>query len=115
MYTTPFTTTGAAANEPAPDTPFAAVPVSLNVHASFSDATFDEEIRDPAASRELARSPFGYAHDPAGAAAPANSLEVGAGCPEELHPATTSPPVKPATASASGPILRHRHLVRCVI
>jgi hypothetical protein len=115
MYTTPFTTTGAAANEPVPDTPVAAVPVSLNVHASFSDATFDEEIRDPAASRELARSPFGYADAPAGAAAPVNALEVGAGCPEELHPATMVPPARLATASASGAILRDRYLARCVI
>jgi hypothetical protein len=115
MYTTPFATTGAAANEPAPDTPVAAVPVSLNVHASFSDATFDEEIRDPVASRELARSPFGYAEAPAGAAAPANALEAGAGCPEELHPATMIPPVKLATVSASGAILRERYLARCVI
>src|ERR1700726_3935107 len=105
MYTVPFTTTGAAANEPAPFTPFAAVPDSLNVHASLSDATFDEEIRDPTASRVLARSPFGNAHDPVGAAAPANVLDVGAGCPEELHPATMIPPVRLATVSASGTIL----------
>jgi hypothetical protein len=115
MYTTPFATTGAAANEPAPDTPAAAVPVSLNVHASFSDATFEEEIRDPAASRELARSPFGYAEAPAGVAAPVNALEVGAGCPEELHPATMIPPVRLATVSASGAIPRERYLARCVI
>jgi hypothetical protein len=106
MYTVLFTTTGAAANEPAPLTPFAAVPVSLNVHASFSDATFDEEIRDPAAFRVLSRSPFGSAHDPAGAAAPANLLDVGAGGAEELHPATTIPPARPATVSATGAILR---------
>src|ERR1700735_4560458 len=115
MYTTPFATTGAAANEPAPDTPVAAVPVSSNVHASFSDATFDAESRDPVASRELARSPFGYAEAPAGAAAPENALEAGAGCPEELHPATMIPPVKLATVSASGAILRGRYLARWVI
>jgi hypothetical protein len=115
MYTTPFTMTGAAANEPVPDTPVAAVPVSLNVHDSFSDATLDEEIRDPAASRELARSSFGYAAAPAGAAAPVNALEVGAGCPEELHPATMIPPARLATASASGAIVRDRYLARCVI
>jgi hypothetical protein len=116
MYTTPFTTTGAAANEPEPDTPVAAVPVSLNVHASFSDATFDDEIRDPTASRVLVRSPFGYAHDPAGGAAPANVLDVGAGCAEdaeELHPAA-SPPVKLATVSATGAILRYL-ATRCLI
>src|ERR1700742_1918942 len=115
MYTTPFATTGAAANEPAPDTPVAAVPVSLNVHASFSDATFDEEIRDPVASRELARSSFGYAEAPAGAAAPEHALEAGAGRPAGPHPPSMSPPVKRATVSASGAILRERYLARCVI
>jgi hypothetical protein len=73
----------------------------------LSDATFDEEIRDPTASRVLARSPFGNAHDPVAAAAPANVLDVGAGCPEELHPATMLPPVRLATVSASGTILRY--------
>jgi hypothetical protein len=89
-----------------PDTPVAAVPDSLNVHASFSDATFDDEIRDPTASLVLPRSPFGYAHDPAGWAAPENVLVVGAGC-AELHPATTAPQARLATASASGSILRY--------
>jgi len=83
------------------------VPDSLNVHASFSDATFDDEIRDPAASLVLARSPFGSVHDPAGAAAPANALDVGAGGAEELHPATAPPQARLAAASVSGAILRY--------
>jgi hypothetical protein len=114
MYTVPSTTTGAAANAPAPFTPFAAVPASLNVHASFSDATFADEITDPAASRVLSRSPFGSAHDPAAAAAPANVTVVGAGCAacaeddaEELHPAAITPPARLATLSATGAILRY--------
>jgi hypothetical protein len=86
MYTVPFTTTGAAANEPAPDTPVAAVPVSLNVHASFSPETFDDEICDPTASLVLSRFPFGSAHDPAGRAAPERVLVVPDGCDELLHP-----------------------------
>jgi hypothetical protein len=85
MYTVPFTTTGAAANEPAPDTPFAAVPVSLNVHASFSWETFADEICAPVTSLVLARFPLGSAHDPAGRAAPANALPVPVGA-DELHP-----------------------------
>ena len=91
----------------------AAVPDSLNVHASFSDATFDEEIGDPAASLVLSRFPFGYAHDPAGCAAPENVLVVGAGCPE-LHPAATIPPARLATVSASGAIRRYL-ATRCLI
>jgi len=59
MYTTPSTTTGAAANEPVTPTPAAALPVSLKLHASRSCDTFAEEIVEPAASRVLARSPFG--------------------------------------------------------
>jgi hypothetical protein len=35
------------------------------------------EIVDPGASRVLSRSPFGYAHVPAGVAAPAKALVVG--------------------------------------
>jgi hypothetical protein len=85
MYTVPFTTTGAAANEPAPDTPFAAVPVSLNVHASFSRETFAAEICAPVAALVLARFPLGSAHDPAGWAAPVNALLVPVGA-DELHP-----------------------------
>jgi hypothetical protein len=53
------------------------VPDSLNVHASFSDATSDDEIRDPAASLVLPGSPLGYAQDPAGCAAPAKALVAG--------------------------------------
>jgi hypothetical protein len=79
MYTVPFTTTGAAANEPAPLTPFAAVPVSLNVHASFSDATFDEEIRDPAAFRVLSRSPFGVGPRPGRRRGPGEPARRGRG------------------------------------
>ena len=62
--------------------------MSLNVHASRSVPTFAAEIRDPVASRVLARSPLGYAHDPAGRAAPANVLVAGAGG-AELHAATS--------------------------
>jgi hypothetical protein len=94
------------------DTPVAALPDSLNVHASFSDATFDAEICDPAASLVLSRFPFGYVHDPAGRAAPVNVLVDGAGCPE-LHPATT-PQARAATVSASGAILRYL-TARCLI
>jgi hypothetical protein len=92
----------------------------LNVHASFSDPTFDDEMRDPTASLVLARSPLGYAADPAGAAAPANVTVVEVGCAgdgagaEELHPATMSPPVKPPTVSATGAILRCLK-TRCLI
>jgi hypothetical protein len=56
---------------------------------------------------------LGYAHDPAGCAAPAKALVAGAGCPE-LHPATTMPPVRLATVSASGAIRRYPAM-RCLI
>jgi hypothetical protein len=88
MYTVPFTTTGAAAKEPAYSRLFAALPVSLNVHASFSRETFADEIC-PAASLVLARFPLGYAHDPAGRAAPVSTLVVPVGCGGELHPEAT--------------------------
>jgi hypothetical protein len=84
----------------------------LNVHASFSDATFDNEIADPTASLVLPRSPFGYAHDPAGRAALENVLVAGAGG-AELHPATTPPQARLAAASASGAIPRYP--ARCPI
>jgi len=105
-------TTGAAASDPTLDTPVAAVPVSLNVHASFRDAMFADEIRDPAASRVLARSPFGYAPDPAGRAAPAKVLVVPAGC-VELHPAA-SPPAMLTTVSAAT-ALRLDLAARCLM
>ena len=41
--------------------------------------TFADDTEEPAASRVLARSPFGYGHDPDGAAAPGNLLVAGAG------------------------------------
>ncbi len=114
-YTTPFTTTGAAASDPAYLTPVAAVPASLNVHASRSVPTFAAEIRDPAASRVLARSPFGYAHDPAGRAAPANVLLAGAGGVggAELHPAAiTAAPAMPARPEVARPNLAVRFLIK---
>ncbi len=76
-YTVPPVTTGLAASAPAPCTPAAAVPVMWNDHASRSEATFAAEITDPAASRVLPPSPFGYAHVPDGVAAPANPLVDG--------------------------------------
>jgi hypothetical protein len=95
----------------------------LSAHASFSDATFADEIPDPAASRVLSRSPFGSAHDPAAAAAPANVTVVGAGCvgagraeddADELHPAASIPPARLATLSATGAMLRYL-AKRCLI
>jgi len=88
------------------------VPDSLNVHASFSDATFADEIRDPAASRVLARLPFGYVHDPAGPAAPENVLAVPVGW-AELHPATI-PPATLAMVSTAGTMRPYR-ATRCLI
>src|SRR6516225_5147601 len=79
MYTTPFTTTGAAANAPVFPTPAAAVPVSLKLQASRSEATFADVMADPAASRVLARSPFGYGQEPDGAAAPWKLVVTGGG------------------------------------
>src|ERR1700759_3672949 len=84
-YTVPPATTGAAASEPRCATPPAAVPASLNVHASRSRDTLADEIPEPAASLVLARSPFGYGDDPAGVAAPADLTVVGAGWAEP-HP-----------------------------
>ena len=75
-YTTPSCTTGAAVSEPT-ETPAAALPVSLNAQASRSCDTFADEIAEPGASLVLARSPFGYGHDPVGAAAPGNTLVTG--------------------------------------
>ena len=87
-YTTPSCTTGAAVSEPILETPAAAVPDSLNAHASRSADTFADEIAEPGASLVLARSPFGYGHDPDGAAAPGNAVLAGAGLPP-LHAAAS--------------------------
>jgi hypothetical protein len=65
------------------------VPDSLNVQASLSLDTLAEEIVEPAASRVLARSPFGYGHDPDGAAASLKTVLAGAGG-DELHAAAAS-------------------------
>jgi hypothetical protein len=46
----------------------------LNVQASASLDTFADEIVEPAASRVLAMSPFGYGHDPRAAGAAANVI-----------------------------------------
>jgi len=67
----------------------------LNVQASRSRDTFADEIAEPAASRVLARSPFGYGHDPFGAAAPRKSLVAGVGGADP-----PKPPRTPATSSA---------------
>ena len=96
-YTTPPCTTGGAVSEPIPATPAAAVPVSLNAQASRSPDTFAAEIAESGAFLVLARSPFGYGHDPAGAAAPGNVVLAGAGLPL-LHAA---PSTVTATATAS--------------
>ena len=88
------------------------MPVSWNVHASRSVPTFAAEIREPTASLVLARSPFGYGHDPAGFVAPANVLVTGAGG-AELHPATI-PPATLTTLSMTEAI-RPSLAVRCLI
>ena len=87
MYTTPSTTTGAAASEPAPFTrsPRAAGQLE-RPRLLAAGATLAAVIVEPVASRVLARSPFGYGHDPDGRAAPANVLVAGAGW-LELHAA----------------------------
>jgi hypothetical protein len=69
MYTTPSCTIGFAANDPVEKTPAAAFPVSLNVQAGASSATFADEIVEPAASRVFARSAFEYSHEPGAALA----------------------------------------------
>ena len=63
------------------ETPAAARPASLNVQASRSPDTFAAEIAEPGAFLVLAMSPFGYGHDPEGAAAPGNVVLTGAGLP----------------------------------
>src|SRR3954463_1091383 len=88
MYTTPSTTTGAAASEPVAPTPAAAWPASLKLHASRSRDTFAEEIIEPAASRVLARSPFGYGHDPDAVGAPLKTVVAGRAV-VPLHAAST--------------------------
>ena len=57
-YTTPPCTIGAAANEPDPPTPAAALPVSLNVQAGLSLDTSADEIVECGATRVFARSAF---------------------------------------------------------
>jgi len=47
-----------AVSDPYGATPFAACPVSLNVHACLSFDTFAAEIVDPGASLVFARSAF---------------------------------------------------------
>ena len=107
-YTTPSCTTGGAVSEPSPATPAAAVPVSLNAHASRSPDTFAAEIAESGASLVLARSPFGYGHDPDGAAAPGNAVLTGAGL-LPLHAAastvTETSRASPAPARARPPSL----------
>src|SRR6516225_6321595 len=100
MYTTPFTTTGAAANAPVFCTPAAAVPVSLKLQASRSEATFADEMADPAASRVLARSPFGYGQEPDGVAAPWKLVVVGGGglLLQAAAPATVTAASRPMPA-----------------
>jgi hypothetical protein len=53
----------------------------LNAQASRRLDTFAAEIAEPGASLVLPMSPFGYGHDPPGAAAPANAVLTGAGLP----------------------------------
>src|SRR5215472_5325656 len=100
MYTTPFTTTGAAANAPTELTPAAAWPVSLKLQASRSEATFADEMADPAASRVLARSPLGYGQEPDGVAAPWKLVVVGGGglLLQAAAPATVSAASRTAPA-----------------
>jgi hypothetical protein len=105
-YTTPPRTTGGAVSAPRLWTPAAAVPVSLNAHASRSPDTFAAEITASGAFLVLARSPFGSGHDPDGAAAPANAVLTGAGLPL-LHAAastvTDTTTASPAPARARLP------------
>jgi len=85
------------------------VPVSLNVQASFSRETFDDEIRDPTASLVLARFPLGYAHDPVGGAALVAALVVPVGC-GELHPDASTAAV--AAMVSVRPYLAARCLIK---
>ena len=78
MYTTPPCTTGPAVNAPTPGTPAAAVPDSLNAHASRSVDTFADEMTEPGASRVLARLPLGYGHCPEGDAVGGRLVATGA-------------------------------------
>ena len=71
--------------EPTPGRPAAALPASLNVHASRSPDTFAAEITASGATRVLPISPFGYGHDPDGVAAPGNAEVTGAGLLELLE------------------------------
>jgi hypothetical protein len=60
----------------------------LNAQASRRPDTFAAEIAEPGMSRVLAMPPFGSGHDPAGAAAPAKAVLVGAALPL-LHAAAS--------------------------
>ena len=76
-----------------PKSESAALPASLNVHASRSPDTFAAEITESGATRVLPISPFGYGHDPDGGAAPGNAEVTGAGPLELLelvHAATST-------------------------
>jgi hypothetical protein len=73
-----------------PDTPAAAVPLSLNVQAFRRLATFADEIVDPAATLVLDKLPLGCVQDPAGVAALVFRV-VAPGDPLLLHAATVKP------------------------
>jgi len=81
----------------------------LNVHASRSLDTFADVMAEPAASRVLARSPFGYAHDPDGAAAPWKVVVAGDGALPLLPQAAASDAV--VTAMPTPRLERPRCLV----
>ena len=86
--------------EPTPGRPAAALPASLNVHASRSPDTFVVEITESGATRVLPVSPFGYGHDPDGVAAPGNAEVTGAGLLELLE-LLELPPLHAATSTAT--------------
>ena len=87
--------------EPTPGRPAAALPASLNVHASRSPDTFAAEITESGATRVLPISPFGYGHDPDGVAAPGNVEVTGAGPLELLELLELLPPLHAATSRAT--------------
>jgi hypothetical protein len=75
----------------------------LNVHASRSPDTFAAEITESGATRVLPISPFGYGHDPDGAAAPVNAEVTGTwplDLPELLDLPEVLPPLHAATSTA---------------
>ena len=80
-------------------------PVSLNAQASLSPATFDADIVEPGAVRVLAMSPFGYGHDPDGAAAPANAWVAGGGLLPPHAAATRATAATTTTTIAGAPSL----------